>query len=172
MTAYMKGDLISKGFIDDAIEITDEKYVELRNSILSGKKVSIRNGEPFIYSGDKRTVYQLVNNLVTSQEILKEDETPEGWQDTEPTPEPINYSTVSKLKLKRKLEQITEEGETDSLWVKLRALMIANPDMWDEWIIAGDIDIDDTMSVSAYTAMGKDKPWMQDLFNDINTQQS
>lgn len=84
----------------------------------------------------------------------------------------INYSTVSKLKLKRKLEQITEEGETDSLWVKLRALMIANPDMWDEWIIAGDIDIDDTMSVSAYTAMGKDKPWMQNLINEINTQQS
>ena len=89
-----------------------------------------------------------------------------------PEPMQINYSTVSRLKLKRKLEAITEDGETDSLWVKLRALMIANPDMWDEWLITGDIDIDDEMAVSAYTAMGKDKQWMQDLINEINTQQN
>lgn len=83
-----------------------------------------------------------------------------------------NYSSVSRLKLKRKLEEITEEGETDSLWVQLRALMVANPDMWDEWLITGDIDIDDPMTISAYTAMGKDRQWMQDLINEINTEQA
>lgn len=84
-----------------------------------------------------------------------------GWQ--LPETEPFNYPTVSKLKLKRRLDDM-------GLWQDLRALMVADGDMWDEWLIAGDIAIDDPMALSAAAAMEWSPEQLQALFNQINTE--
>lgn len=85
---YMLNDQISQAEIEGGIEITDAKYSELLSAKMAGKIVTVKDGQPFIYSGDKRTVYQLVDNQVVSQGIQLEDDTPAGWQDIEPTPVP------------------------------------------------------------------------------------
>jgi len=100
---YMKNDTISKSPIDGGIEISDAQYQSVYEAMLEGKPVTVKNGDPFIYSGDKRTVYRIVDNTIESQEILSEDDTPEGWQDTEPTPEPEPITQVSRAQGKAAL---------------------------------------------------------------------
>ena len=148
MTAYIKGSLISKGFIKDAIEITDAKYVELRTAILSGKKVTVRNDEPFIYSGDKRTVYQLVNNIVESQEILKEDDTPEGWQDTKPTPEPEFKTKFTSLEY---LDRFTEQEQVDIVTATNSNIQIKL--FYDRLLAATFIDLEDQRTEAGIDAL-------------------
>ena len=162
---YMKDDVISKTEIIDAIEITDEQYKTLLDAKLAGKKVTVRNDEPFIYSGDKRTVYRLVNNLVESQEILTEDETPEGWQDTEPTPEPIDYSTLSKLKA---IDYFIDTNQFDAFM----AFIEADKKREQRWNAAQNLDIDDPMMDDYCIEFNVSEQELQGLFNALNTQQS
>ncbi|HCC80368.1 MAG: hypothetical protein Tp185DCM00d2C31949971_26 [Prokaryotic dsDNA virus sp.] len=93
---YMKNDTISQSPIEGGIEISGAQYQSLLAAKLEGKTVTVKNDEPFIYSGEKRTVYRLVNNVVESQEIYSEDDTPSGWQATEPTPDPEPITQVSR----------------------------------------------------------------------------
>jgi len=145
---YMKNDVISKTEITDAIEITDEQYKTLLDAKLAGKKVTVRNDEPFIYSGDKRTVYQLVNNIVESQEILKEDDTPEGWQDTKPTPEPEFKTKFTSLEY---LDRFTDQEQVDIVTATNSNIQIKL--FYDRLLAATFIDLEDHRTEAGIDAL-------------------
>ncbi len=117
----MKDDTISQSVIEGGIEISGAQYKSLLAAKLEGKPVTVRNNAPFIYNGEKRTVYRLIDNVVESQEILTEDDTPEGWQDTEPTPEPEPITQVSRAQGKAALIQA-------GYWSSVVAFVDAIPD--------------------------------------------
>lgn len=71
-----------------------------------------------------------------------------------------DVQTVTKLALKRELEK-------RGIWQDFRALISSNDDLWDEWLIANDLRIDDPMAVTAATAMEWTPEQVQQLFNDI-----
>jgi len=133
---YMKNDTISQSPIDGGIEISDAQYQVVYEAMLEGKPVTVRNDAPFIYSGDKRTVYRLIENFIESQDIWTEDATPEGWQDTEPTPEPEQKTKFSareflgKLTLDEKIALKTSDDIQVQIW-------------YDELIAADFVDIED-----------------------------
>jgi|GEM_PF-6199499 hypothetical protein len=118
---YMINDTISKSVVEGGIEISDAQYQSLLVAKMEGKPVTVRNGEPFIYSGDKRAVYRLVDNVVESQEILTEDPTPAGWQTIEPTPEPEPITQVSRA-------QGTAQLQLSGYWETVVTLVEAIPD--------------------------------------------
>jgi hypothetical protein len=128
------------------------------------------DNQSIIYSGSAKTVYQLDGDVILEQTMPVEDETPTYWQDTKPELPPINYTTVSRLKLKRKLQTIIEDGS--DLWSQLKAMMQQVPDMWDEWLITSDVYIDDPTTIAVYTAMNKDRAWMQNVINEIHAEQN
>lgn len=80
--------------------------------------------------------------------------------DDDDLPVESDVKIVTKLKLKRKLEEI-------GLWESLRALMVSNETIWDEWLISQYIDIEDPSTKTMYEAMGWSKEQLQSLFNDI-----
>lgn len=91
-------------------------------------------------------------------EPVVENDVHTGWYLNEP--EPINCTIVTKLALKRELER-------RGIWQDFRALISSDADLWDEWLIANDLRIDDPMTVTAATAMGWTPEQVQQLFNDI-----
>jgi len=143
---YMKNDTISQSMIDGGIEISDAQYQSLLAAKLDGKPVTVRNGEPFIHSGEKRTVYRLFENIVESQEILTEDETPSGWQDEIPTPAPEPITQVSRA-------QGTAQLKISGYWSTVIALVDAIPDPTTK-IIA-------EQALYAANTWQKDSPTMQ-----------
>lgn len=117
----MKNDRISQSPIDGGIPINDAQYQALLAAKMEGKPVTVRNGEPFIHSGEKRTIYRLVDNVIESQEILTEDDTPAGWQDEMPIPEPEPITQVSRAQGKAALIQA-------GYWAIVVAFVDAIPD--------------------------------------------
>lgn len=158
---FMKDDVISKGGLVDGIEISAGQYNELLEAKLLGTKVTVRNGAPFIYSMETKTVYRLTNNIVESMEMLADDDTPSGWQDTEPTPEPTDYTTASKLAL---LDYFDNAGSGASFLAVLKADDIR----YERWLAAQNISIDDPMVEPVRVAMGWTPQQVQDLFNALN----
>ncbi|QDP47068.1 MAG: hypothetical protein Tp1111SUR522732_6 [Prokaryotic dsDNA virus sp.] len=75
--------------------------------------------------------------------------------------EHIDHSTASKLKLKRKLDEL-------GVWASLRAVMVQDQDVWDEWLLAQDIDIDDPLVNAMRVQMEWTTQQVKDLFNSVN----
>lgn len=76
-------------------------------------------------------------------------------------PEHVDHSTASKLKLKRKLDEL-------GVWESLRAVMVQDQDIWDEWLLAQDIDIGDPLVNAMRLQMEWTNQQVQDLFNSVN----
>lgn len=72
-----------------------------------------------------------------------------------------NYTVASKLKLKRRLDEL-------GVWASLRAVMVQDQDVWDEWLLAQDIDIDDPLVNAMRLQMEWTTQQVQDLFNSVN----
>ena len=158
---WMNDEKISQSTIDGGIEITSEQYALLLINKLDGKKVVVRNGEPFVYSMEKRTVYSLVDNAVISKEILSDDLTPDGWQDIAPEVLPVDHTVASKLKLLDYFDGI-------GLYDNLMTIIKSDDKRYQRWLVAGDINMNDPMVSPVRTAMGWTEQQLQDLFNDLN----
>lgn len=75
--------------------------------------------------------------------------------------EHVDHPTASKLKLKRKLDEL-------GVWAGLRAVMAQDQDVWDEWLLAQDIDIADPLVKAMRLQMEWTTQQVQDLFNSVN----
>lgn len=80
-----------------------------------------------------------------------------GWFEAQP--ELPDVQTVTKLALKRELEK-------RGIWQDFRTLISSDTGLWDEWLIANDLRIDDPITVTAATSMGWPPDQVQQLFND------
>lgn len=160
---YMKDDLISSSEIESGIEISDVQYTQILEAKIEGKKVEVRNGQPFIYSLLKRNVYRLVDNIVESLEIWDDDITPDGYQDTEPTPVAIDFTTASKLSI---IDYFDSLGGTalDDFFAIIESDVKRNR----RWVASQNIDINDPMVPVVRDAMGWTQQQLQDLFNALN----
>lgn len=145
---YMKNDTISQSPVDGGIEISDAQYKAVYEAMLEGKPVTVKNNAPFIYSGEKRTVFQLVDNVVESQEIWTEDATPTGWQDTEPTPVPEPKTRFTSLEYLDRFTQSEQElivaAANSNVQIKL---------YYDRLLAATFIDLEDPRTAAGIDAL-------------------
>ena len=77
------------------------------------------------------------------------------------TPEPINYTRASKRKMMDKLREL-------DLWASIKAYMVADDDMWDDWLASQDLAIDDPAVILVRDSKGWTQQQLQDLFNALN----
>lgn len=139
---YMKDETISESPIAGGIEISDAQYQSVLADKLEGKKVTVRDGQPFTYSGEARTVYRLVDNAVDEKEVRKEDPTPNGWQDEVPTLPPQYKTQFSSRQFLARL------GPEKRIALKTHPEIAVQ--LWYEELIAADfIDVNDPSTQEA-----------------------
>ena len=83
MIYYIKNETLgtSNDLPAEAVEITKEQYKEALQSKQNGHKVAVVDGAMKIFSKEKRTVYSTEDG--SKKEILKEEDTPDGYTDNE-----------------------------------------------------------------------------------------
>lgn len=114
-------------------------------------------------------VHRLNGKVIGSGASPQTDRSPEIADENNPDwvaylnrpPEHVDHSNASKLKLKRKLDEL-------GVWASLRAVMVQDQDVWDEWLLAQDIDIDDPLVNAMRLQMEWTPQQVQDLFNSVN----
>lgn len=160
---WINGDTISKSELSGGIEITSEQYSQAVDAKVAGIPVTSRSGEFLIYRDTKRTVYRLVNNIVETKEIWTDDLTPNGYQDNEPTPVPVDHTSASKLAI---IDYFDSLGGTalDDFFAIIESDAVRN----HRWIASQSIDINDPMVPVVRDAMGWTQQQLQDLFNALN----
>ncbi|MDB2704926.1 hypothetical protein N9Y67_00125 [Pseudomonadota bacterium] len=163
MTSYVNETEISRSPIDGGIAITDELYEQLRNSIINGHGYFINAGQPVLYSGLKRTVYKLVDNVIQQKEINDEDSTPDGWQDVEPTPAVIVPAVVTMRQARAALilqsHFATIESALNGMSEGQEKELALN-----EWKYAGTVDRNNALAQSMIAILDLTEIEADDLF--------